>query len=168
MAVNAAPGPTVAQMQAAQNMSAEDRRVMIENMVAGLAARLEETPDDVEGWVMLGRSYSVLGRKDESVAAFTRAAELAPDDLSVRLAQAEALLSALGADNEQINEEAVAALREVERLQPNHPLALYFLGVHARQQGDAEKARAYWTRLKALLPAESPDAIAMDEMIGQL
>ena len=39
-------------------------------MVEGLAQKLKANPDDGEGWVMLGRSYRVLGRFDAAVAAY--------------------------------------------------------------------------------------------------
>ena len=45
----------------------------IRGMVASLAARLKETPDDPEGWVRLVRSYSVLGQTAERDAALTQA-----------------------------------------------------------------------------------------------
>ena len=49
-------GPTAEQMRDALNMSAEDRQEMIEGMVAGLAAKLEENPNDLQGWIRLARS----------------------------------------------------------------------------------------------------------------
>lgn len=45
----------------------------IRGMVAGLAAKLEQSPDDPEGWVRLVRSYSVLGQAAERDAALTKA-----------------------------------------------------------------------------------------------
>tara|TARA_R110000868_G_scaffold13215_2_gene62027 strand:+ start:3572 stop:4699 length:1128 start_codon:yes stop_codon:yes gene_type:complete len=68
-----APGPSAAQMDAASNMSAGDRQQMIEGMVAGLAARLEETPDDLAGWQRLIRAYGVLGKTAEQSAALAKA-----------------------------------------------------------------------------------------------
>ncbi len=67
-------------VSAAQDMSAEDREAMIDGMVASLAARLEEQPDDVEGWLRLTRSYQVLGRQEDFIAAAERAVALAPAD----------------------------------------------------------------------------------------
>src|SRR5258706_1127764 len=49
-------------------------------MVARLAAKLRENPDDVDGLKLLGRSYMVLGRFAEAVAAYAKAAEKAPRD----------------------------------------------------------------------------------------
>lgn len=55
------PGPTPADIQAAGQMTSEDRQAMIEGMVGGLAERLAASPDDPQGWVRLIRSYVVLG-----------------------------------------------------------------------------------------------------------
>ncbi len=58
-------------------------------MVQRLESRLQESPDDGKGWKMLGRSYHVLGRYREAVAAYSRAAELLPGDAQVRAALQE-------------------------------------------------------------------------------
>ncbi len=55
-----ARGPSDADVAAASAMSQEDRDAMVRGMVEGLAARLENQPDDLEGWLMLIRSYAVL------------------------------------------------------------------------------------------------------------
>jgi cytochrome c-type biogenesis protein CcmH len=50
----------------------------VERMVAGLAARLEQNPDDPKGWAMLARSYQVMGRHAQAQAAWARAGVQAP------------------------------------------------------------------------------------------
>ena len=67
---------------------------MIRDMVAGLAARLEDRPDDLEGWRMLGRSYRVLGELAKAADAYGRVAEALPDDLKAQIDYADALLAA--------------------------------------------------------------------------
>ncbi len=62
----AAPGPTVQDMAAANDMTATDRQAMIEGMVASLDAKLKENPADFEGWMRLVRAYAVL--KNEAKA----------------------------------------------------------------------------------------------------
>lgn len=74
-----ARGPSREDMAAAQEMSPEARQEMIRGMVEGLAARLEETPDDVEGWRRLARSREVLGEDEQAAEAYRRALELEPD-----------------------------------------------------------------------------------------
>jgi cytochrome c-type biogenesis protein CcmH len=54
-------------------MAPEDRKAMIEGMVASLAAKLEADPADAEGWARLIRSYMVLDRPDEAKAALAMA-----------------------------------------------------------------------------------------------
>lgn len=89
-----APGPNAAQVGAAASMSPEERQKMIEGMVGGLAARLEKSPNDIEGWLRLIRAYGVLGKKPEAQAALAKAREtFAKDKASLsRLDEAEKTL----------------------------------------------------------------------------
>jgi cytochrome c-type biogenesis protein CcmH len=68
-----APGPSAADVAAAQKMSPADRQAMIESMVQRLAGRLAKQGDDLAGWLRLVRAYTVLDRKDDAVAALARA-----------------------------------------------------------------------------------------------
>jgi cytochrome c-type biogenesis protein CcmH len=76
--------------QATADASPEERRAMILTMVGNLAARLEQQPDDVEGWARLGRSYMVLKEPQKARDAYGRALKLKPDDAALRQAYAEA------------------------------------------------------------------------------
>ncbi|WP_299351271.1 c-type cytochrome biogenesis protein CcmI [uncultured Shimia sp.] len=82
-------GPDAEDIASAQEMTAEEQADMVDGMVAGLALRLEEDPDDVAGWVMLIRSYDVMGRADRAEAAYDTAANFfadRPEDLrAIRL-----------------------------------------------------------------------------------
>lgn len=71
--VAAAPGPTAQDVAAAAQQTPEQRQQMIEGMVSGLAARLDASPDDPEGWARLFRAYIVLGRSSDAEAALDRA-----------------------------------------------------------------------------------------------
>ena len=91
------PGPSAADIEAAGEMSAEDRAAFIRAMVARLAERLEREPGDFQGWLRLARAYGVLGEADRASAALARAeaaiGEL-PEDAPER-AQLEAARKAL-------------------------------------------------------------------------
>lgn len=67
-----APGPTREDVEAAGEMSAEDRAAFIRSMVDRLAARLEENPNDPAGWQRLIRAYEVLGETDKAEEARAR------------------------------------------------------------------------------------------------
>ena len=70
---------------------------MILAMVGNLAAKLEQQPNDVEGWARLGRSYMVLNEPGKARDAYAHAVKLKPDDVALKDAYAEASRAAEGA-----------------------------------------------------------------------
>lgn len=50
-----------------------DQAAMIDGMVSGLAERLKTNGADLEGWLKLMRAYTVLGRRNDALSAFTQA-----------------------------------------------------------------------------------------------
>jgi cytochrome c-type biogenesis protein CcmH len=88
----ARPGPSAEDMARAAQMTPAQRQAMIRSMVASLAARLKAEPNDLDGWMRLGRAYGVLDQHAEAVDAFERARKLAPQDpdVLVGLGQARA------------------------------------------------------------------------------
>lgn len=130
-----------------------ERATQSDRLVAALAARLEQTPDDLPGWRLLANSYMALGRFPEGLAAYrhvwTRTA--APDD-ELKLAYAEAQILNDGA---ALTGEAGRLVDEVLASSPNEPKALWYGGHFALAQGRNEVARARWTSLLAFeLPPE--------------
>jgi cytochrome c-type biogenesis protein CcmH len=68
-ATAAAPGPSTEDVEAAAQMSPEDRAAMVRGMVQRLAERLKSDGSDLDGWVRLVRAYLVLGERDKAQAA---------------------------------------------------------------------------------------------------
>jgi cytochrome c-type biogenesis protein CcmH len=68
-------GPTAQDVAAAQSMPPEERQAMIRSMVDRLAARLEQNPNDKDGWTRLAHAYDVLGESEKAEAARARAAQ---------------------------------------------------------------------------------------------
>lgn len=151
-----APGPDQATMEAAANLPAADRAQMIRTMVARLAERLEANPDDVEGWLRLGRSRMVLGEKESAADALERAAILRPGDFSIPLQAVEALLTGL-AITDPLPPRAIAILHRIEAVRPDEPAVLWYLGLVAAREGRKPDALSYWRRLRDGLPAGHPD-----------
>ena len=135
----------------------EDRAAMIENMVAGLAARLQEDPSDIDGWRMLARSYAALGRTEESVGAFreivTRDSAAGPDDWRN---YATAMLALRGPGPGPYSVDFKNALVILKEFNPDDPLALFYLGLVARDEGQPETALIHWRRLAAIIPEDAP------------
>lgn len=94
-AVQSERGPSAADIAAAENMTAQERAAMINQMVAGLAERLARDGNDLEGWKRLVRAYMVLGRRDDAVQALGAARRSFAGD-GEAAAQLDALASSLG------------------------------------------------------------------------
>ena len=161
------PGPSQEDIAAAQDMSPEDQAQMIGAMVERLAERLGENPDDLQGWLRLGRSYSVLGRHADSRGAFARAAELAPDDSDVLRAYARAVMNAAG-DATEFPEQAITLYGRILELEPNHPEALWFMGFAEAAVGRPDGARGFWIRLLELLPPGGADRGVVERALNEL
>ena len=73
-------GPSREDMEAAAELTPEQQEEMIRGMVGGLAERLKDRPDDLQGWQMLARSYGVLGERAKAAEAYDRVLALAPND----------------------------------------------------------------------------------------
>jgi cytochrome c-type biogenesis protein CcmH len=74
----AIPGPTQDQLAAASSIPPSQQQAMAEGMVASLAAKMKANPTNVDGWIMLMRSYRQLGRDGEARAALASAVAANP------------------------------------------------------------------------------------------
>ena len=79
-----ASGPGQDQMAAAENMPPAERDKMVRTMVDKLAAQLASAPDNLDGWLQLGRAYGVLGEDDKAADAYDHATRLKPGDVEIR------------------------------------------------------------------------------------
>jgi cytochrome c-type biogenesis protein CcmH len=70
------PGPSAEDIAAAGDMSDENRGEFILSMVDRLASRLEEDPNDLDGWIRLANAYRVLGNNKQALSAYERATVL--------------------------------------------------------------------------------------------
>lgn len=159
------PGPTAEDMAAAQDMEPEERQAMIEGMVEGLAARLQDDPADLEGWVMLARSYAVLARYEDAVHAYTRASELAPNDTALLLDRARVMRTLAG---EQQTPETVNLMTQVASMEPDNIEALWFLGLDAFRAGNREAARSYFDRAMNAFPEAAPERASLQAEIERM
>lgn len=148
--------PGLPDLPFANRVSPAAQAAMIQNMVSGLAAKLKDNPQDAQGWAMLGRSYAVLGETGKAVDAYEHARQLKPDDPTIALAEAAAMLADRKVED-PVPARAVALLKTVTARQPDQPMALWFLGLAAAQQRDFTQARDDWTHLLRVMPADAPE-----------
>lgn len=134
------------------------------DMVARLERRLAESPDDARGWARLGRSYAVLGREKDAEQAYSKAYQLAPEDSQI---VAEFAWLLYQRDPGYTGEPVRSLYARLNRLEPDNPEALWFLGLAAYQKQDLRVALGYWERLHKTLPPDSPTAKDLETVIAR-
>lgn len=163
--------PSTAQVaeaaKATNGMSPQDRAAMINGMVEKLATRLQQNPDDGDGWTRLGRAYMVLEKPDKAVDAYAHATKLKPDDVDLKQQYAEAIVETHGNDG-QPPAEATALFRDVLAAEPQNPEALWYVGIAEASAGHAQQAHDLWTKLLAQLPANAPVRQQVEERLKAL
>jgi len=143
-----------------QQFTADD----IERMVAGLAAKLEKEPENHQGWAMLARSYKAMGRLDDAVRAYERAAPLVNGNADLLLDYADTLAASIGS----FNEKARALIDQALQLEPAHPQGLWLRGTVAYDAKQYGKALADWEALLKLLPPDSENAAMLQANIAEV
>lgn len=143
-----------ARAAAAPKMTAEQ----INAMVAKLAERMQANPDDMQGWLMLARSYKALGRYEDAVAAYARAEKVIDGDPELLASYAETIAMASGNGFKGKPGQLIARALKID---PQHPHSLFLAGAAAMEAGDNSKGIAYW---EALLPQVEPGT-EMDKLL---
>lgn len=128
--------------------------------IEGLAGRLKANPNDLEGWVLLGRSLQATQQPGRAAAAFEFALKLAPGNPDLMGYLAETLAES---NQGSMTGRPAELVREILQRNPKHKAGLWLAGIAAAEAGDAPTARRHWQALKEQLPAGSKEA---DEIAG--
>jgi cytochrome c-type biogenesis protein CcmH len=137
----------------------------MEQAVSGLAERLRQNPEDLEGWMLLGRAYKTLERFAPASEALANAYRLAPDNPEVMVDYAEAQV--LASDSRRFEGEPLALLERALQAQPDLPRALWLRGIAHYQDNDFAAASAIWERLLAAMPPEAEARNSLIERIAE-
>ena len=127
----------------------------IEQMLGGLVEKLQKNPDDAQGWVMLARSYKVLGRFPEAANAYSHAGALLDQDAALLADYADVLAQANGGRLQGKPGELLARALQID---PDEPQALLLAGAAASERQDFAAAAELWSRLLAQLAPGSEEA----------
>ncbi|HEY3850010.1 MAG TPA: hypothetical protein VGL87_03500 [Steroidobacteraceae bacterium] len=133
-------------------------------MVAELERKMQAAPNDIKGWLLLGRSDIALERVDDAVTAFQHAHRLDADNVEALLGLGEALAMRAGGN---ITPSAGQLFERAVSLEPDNPRALLYGGFGAATRGDRAMARKRWLALKAMHPPPEIDAM-LDQRIAEL
>ncbi|CAN5837658.1 hypothetical protein BH18ACI4_BH18ACI4_18800 [soil metagenome] len=136
----------------------------IEANVASLAKRLEQNPRDLEGWKMLARSHTSLGKYKEASAAYSRATGLKSDDADL---WAEYAFSLAMASDQKLQGKPVELIKKALQLDPRNPKALELAGSAAFEAHDYKRAVEYWQTLLERVPENSEVAGSLTKRINE-
>ena len=161
-------GPGADDMAAAAQLSPEERDAFIRSMVARLAEKMKENPEDLEGWMRLANAYRVLEERDAARDAFAAAAALAPARIDVQLDYAGALIEGHPDIAKTLPAEFPAVVKRVRTLDPDNPLGLFYAGVVARAEGRTDEAKELWGRVLVLMPEGSAERQQLQQEIEGL
>ncbi|MBV2094739.1 MAG: c-type cytochrome biogenesis protein CcmI [Candidatus Thiodiazotropha sp. (ex Codakia orbicularis)] len=141
----------------------------MDELVKRLAAKMEQQPDNQEGWIMLGRSYMALNDRSAAINAFERAMEIGDENIGLLLAYAEAIASGSGND---FTGRAATMVEKAFELEPNDPNVLWIAGILAYQRTQYQDAINRWSTLRGMLKPQSAELesvnSALDDARAQL
>ena len=136
----------------------------INAMVEGLAQRLQNNPQDAEGWRMLGRSYVALGRYQDAIVALDRAVAMIPNDPDLLADYADALAMTSG---QTLKGKPMEMVNRALKLDPNHEKSLWLAGTAAYNEGNYSGAIAYWNRLLKQMSPGSKESQQVMSIIAE-
>lgn len=161
MRVDAAAGTAADPHAGVEGENAPD----MEKAVTDLAKRLESTPDDLEGWLLLARAYKATQRYAESFSAMQRALALSPDALEVQLEHAES--EALAAPDRRFTDSGRGVLASALANDPTNQRALWLSGIDSVQREQYTDAIAHWQALETQLDPASDIAGSVRDQIAR-
>ncbi|RKT45975.1 c-type cytochrome biogenesis protein CcmI [Thiocapsa rosea] len=136
----------------------------LEVLVQRLEERLAEDPNNVDGWLMIGRTYFTMRRPGQALDAVSKAYALAPERPDVMLAFAEATAAN---NNNSLEGEPAALIERVLEVEPDNASARWLSGMLYYQRGQYTAAATAWQRILDEMDPASEDAVDMRTMITE-
>lgn len=131
-------------------------------MVSQLARRLEREPDDVQGWLMLGRSYTALGQLPLAQRAYQRADRLESGrNAEAIIGMAEAMVMQA---NGAVDDRAGRLFEQALLIEPDSEKALFFAAVAAQRRGDTSLAIERFEKMLAMNPPPNIRVIFQEQV----
>ena len=131
-------------------------------MAQTLAEKLQAKPDNLQGWVMLGRTYRTLENFDAALKAYDSALKLSADD-DLKLERIEIIAMQRQG---QFEGEPWNVIREVLQRDPQHFGALLTAGSASYAEGKFADALRYWEQARKPLDANNPDLEGLENAIA--
>ncbi len=136
----------------------------VDEMVAKLQQRLEKEPDNVDGWVVLARTYYTMRKFPEASAAYEKLTALIPNDADLLADYADALAMSQG---RRIAGKPLELVNRALKIDPTQWKALAMAGTEAFERKDYAGAVDHWTKLQSSAPPDAPIAQQIQSSIDE-
>ena len=136
----------------------------VERMVTEFAQKMEKDPQNLKGWVMLARSYRILGRNQEAEKAYARAGDFVNSDPQLLADYADVIATNTNGD---FSGKPMQLINQALKLDPNNLLALWLSGSASFSTQNYKVAVQTWEKLNSLLPAQSDESRAIQASIAE-
>ena len=135
----------------------------VEKMVTEFAVKMEKDPTNLQGWVMLARSYRILGRNEEAAKAYERAGNFIDSDPQLLADYADILASNA---NGNFSGKPQKLINQALKLDPNNLMALWLSGTASYAAGNYKAAVQTWEKLAQQLPPGTEDVRSIEASIA--
>ncbi len=156
------PADATATEAGAEGAAPDAKGHPIAAMVEKLAKRLEQQPDDLEGWTMLGRSYALMNRFSDAESAYAKAVALDGGNGDLLADYADVMITASGG---QFSDKVGDLLQKALSLEPENVKAQWLMGHWQFQHGKYQEALDLWQKTAARVPPGGSDAEVINQQI---
>jgi cytochrome c-type biogenesis protein CcmH len=136
--------------------AAEQGHPNFSSVLDNLVARLADNPDDMEGWLMLGRTYAMMQRFSDAKDAYEKVLAIAPDNAEVITDYADVVAMT---NNGSLVGKPWELVTKALSLDPSNPKALALAGTAKFEQKKYKEAAEYWEKLVALIPPSETELV---------
>ena len=147
-------------------MTTEGHEGTLEQQVRKLQNHVQENPEDLEGWVMLAKSYYFLKQYQAASDAFARTVSMTGEQNPGLLADyADALAMATGRN---MAGKPYDLVKKALTMDPNHQKSLWLAATATYQAKDYKTTLEYWLTLRKQFPEGSDNFVQMTRNIAEV
>jgi cytochrome c-type biogenesis protein CcmH len=140
--------------QTQQEAEAAAALAKVNGLIAQLEKKMQDNPNNPEGWAMLARGYKLLGRWDDAAKALARVGPGLDQDANLLTELAEVLAQ----KNHSFAGRASELIAQAQKLAPDNEQVLYLAGAAAYEQKQYAAAEKDWQHLLKKMNPQSEEA----------
>lgn len=140
--------------QTQQEAEAAAALAKVNGLIAQLEKKMQDNPNNPEGWAMLARGYKLLGRWDDAAKALARVGPGLDQDANLLTELAEVLAQ----KNHSFAGRASELIAQAQKLAPDNEQVLYLAGAAAFDQKNYAAAEKHWQQLLTKMNPQSEEA----------